>query len=297
VYALLESSNLGLTHPRVLTTFGLGAAALVAFLAVERRSREAMLPLELFQSRSFAGANLLTLFVYAALAGIFFFLPLNLIQVHGYTAAAAGAALLPFILLMFSLSRWSGALFDRLGPRRPLIAGCSIAGAGFALFAVPGAGGNYWTTFFPATAVLGLGMAAVVAPLTTCVMTSVSADHTGAASGVNNAVSRVAGLIAVAIFSMVMLAAFERRLERGLRELPVSELVRSEIRSQAIRLGAIQPPRNLDASRREGLRRVIAGAFVSGFRWVAAGAAGLALLGAAVAWLMIEDRARGSAPS
>ena len=297
VYALLESSNADLKHPRVATALGFGVVALVAFLAVERRSHNAMLPLELFQSRSFAGANLLTLFVYAALAGIFFFLPLNLIQVHGYTAAAAGAALLPFILLMFSLSRWSGGLFDRLGPRRPLIVGCSIAAAGFALFALPDAGGNYWTTFFPATAVLGLGMAGVVAPLTTCVMTSVPADHTGAASGVNNAVSRVAGLIAVAVFSMVMLAAFERRLERGLEELPISKSVRSEIRTQATRLAAIQPPSSLDASNREGARRVIDEAFVAGFRRVAAAAAGLALLGAVVAWLMIEDRARRSGAS
>src|SRR6266849_4531235 len=141
-----------------------------------------MLPLTLFKSLSFSGANLLTLFLYAAI-GIFFFLfPMNLIQVQRYSATRAGAAVLPLILLMFFLSRWSGGLVARYGARGPLIIGPLIAALGFVLFAVPSVGDNYWKAFFPAMVVLGFGMAVTVAALTTSVMNSVNEDRAGSAS-------------------------------------------------------------------------------------------------------------------
>ena len=195
VNGFIESVNLGWTNPLVFGSLIVGCGCLIAFVFVEAREAAPMLPLTLFKSRSFSGANVLTLFLYAAV-GIFFFLfPLNLIQVQGYSTTATGAAILPMILLMFFLSRWSGGLVARYGARVPLIIGPLIAALGFVLFVVPSVGNGYWRSFFPAMIVLAFGMSVTVAPLTTVVMNSVNQERAGAASGVNNAVARVAGVL------------------------------------------------------------------------------------------------------
>jgi predicted MFS family arabinose efflux permease len=257
-----------------------------------------MAPLALFKSKSFSGANLLTLFLYAAI-GIFFFLfPLNLIQVQGYSSTATGAAVLPLILLMFFLSRWSGGLVARYGPRGPLIIGPLIAALGFVLFAVPSVGDTYWKAFFPAIVVLGFGMAVTVAPLTTVVMNSVDQDRVGTGSGINNAVARVAGVLAIAVFGMVMVNAFGSRLDHTLAHVSLPPDILREIHADKIKLAGMQVPTGLDPATKAAIKAAIGEAFVSGFRIVILICASLSVASAAVAWRIIpEDGHRFAARS
>jgi MFS family permease len=239
-----------------------------------------MLPLGLFRSLRFSGANLLTLFLYTALSGMLFFLPLDLIQVQGYTPTQAGAALLPFILLMFLLSRWSGGLLDRYGSRAPLVIGPLIVAIGFALCTRPRIGGSYWTMFFPALVVVGLGMAISVAPLTTTVMNSVDQNRAGTASGVNNAISRIAALLAVAAFGALLTGVFQTTLAQNLKHLNVSAAVSANVEAQRSRLAAVETDDPL-------AREAIDQAFVAGYRVVLWIAAGLALASSMTAALLI----------
>ncbi len=290
VYALIESSRLGFGHPLVLVTLIAGALSLMAFLMVEARSQNPMLPLTLFHSRDFSGANLLTLFLYTALGGGMFFLPLNLIQVQGYSATAAGAVWLPFIFIMFFLSRWSGGLVKSYGAKLPLVVGPIIAALGYALFTLPGVGGAYWTTFFPAVAVLGLGTAVSVAPLTTTVMNAVAENKAGAASGVNNAASRLAGLLGIAILGIVILHAFNHELDRRLARLDITPEVQRSIDEQRVRLAGAELPSGVDDETRVTLRRAINKSFVFGFKVVMMTSVALALVSALSAFTMIEGK-------
>src|SRR5262249_13009415 len=254
VYGLINSGTLGLLHPRALVPAIGGLASLGIFGLVEARTANPMLPLNLFRSRNFSGANLLTLMMYTALSGSLFFFPLNLIQVHGYTATAAGAAMLPWIILIFLLSRWSGGLVARYGSRLPLVIGPLITGTGYFLFLRPGVGGSYWVTFFPAVIVLGFGMAITVAPLTTTVMNSVPEHVAGVASGINNAVSRTAGLLSIAALGILMYQGFNSALDCNLSRLPVPAELRASIYEQRARLGAIEIPPSADPESRAALR-------------------------------------------
>jgi EmrB/QacA subfamily drug resistance transporter len=293
VYGFLESARLGWSNPFVVGSLIVGFGCLAAFVFVEGHVTSPMVPLSLFKSRLFTGANLLTLFLYAAI-GIFFFLfPLNLIQVQGYSATAAGAAALPMILLMFLLSSWAGGLVARFGPRGPLIIGPLIAAAGFILFALASVGSSYWKSFFPAMVVLGFGMTVTVAPLTTVVMNSVDQDRVGTASGINNAVARVAGVLAIAVFGIVMVKAFGSHLNSSLGRLSLPSGILQRLQSDEIRLAGLQVPADLDPNTGTAVRKIIGDAFVFGFRIVMLICAGLSVTGAVIEWRMIpRDRGR-----
>ncbi len=293
VTGFLESVNLGWSNPLVFGSLTVGFGCLTACVFVEARVTSPMVPLTLFESRFFTGANLLTLFLYAA-TGIFFFLfPLNLMQVQGYSATAAGAAVLPLILLMFLLSGWAGGLVARFGPRGPLTIGPLTAAVGFVLFAWPSVGSSYWKSFFPALVVLGFGMTVTVAPLTTVVMNSVDQDRVGTASGINNAVARVAGVLAIAVFGIVMVKAFGSHLDYSLGQLSLPPGTLQKLRSDEIRLAGMQVPAALDPNARTAIREMIGDAFVFGFRIVILMCAGLSATSAVIAWLMIPmDRDR-----
>jgi EmrB/QacA subfamily drug resistance transporter len=289
VYGFLESPILGWTHPRVIGSLVFGFGSLICFVLVEKTVAAPMVPLKLFDSASFSGANLLTLFLYAAL-GIFFFLfALNLIQVQKYSATETGAASLPMILLMFFLSRWSGGLIAHYGPKIPLIVGPLIAASGFLLFAVPGVRANYWTAFFPAFIVLGLGMAISVAPLTTVVMNSVGQELAGTASGINNSVARVAGVLAIAVFGVVMVAAFAHSLRNSLAGLNLNSDVAHQLESNVARLGSLDAPSGTNPETSATIRSAVAEGFVFAFRWIMLLCACLAVASAAVAWRKIPS--------
>ena len=291
VNGFISSVSLGWAHPLVFGSLIAGFVCLIAFFFVEARVTSPMVPVALFRSRSFSGANLLSLFLYAAL-GIFFFLfPLNLIQVQGYSATATGAAALPLIMLMFFLSRWSGGLDRRYGPRLPLVIGPLIAAAGFVLFAVPSVRAGYWESFFPAFVVLGLGMAISVAPLTTVVMSAVGQDRAGTASGINNAVARVASVLAIAILGVVMVRMFRSCLDRSLSRQALPPGIFQYIQSNAIKLAGLDLPSGVDTNTIAGIRDSIAHAFVFGFRIEMIICAGLSLASGAVAWLLVPARA------
>lgn len=291
VYGLTESSNLGLGSPVIVGTLVLGVAALIGFIVLESRIPHPMMPLNLFRSRTFGGTNLLTLLLYAALGGALFFFPFNLIQVQNYSATAAGFAFVPFILLMFLLSRWSGGLIGRYGAKPPLIIGPTIAAVGFALFALPGIGGSYWTTFFPAIVVLGLGMSITVAPLTTAVMGAVETRYSGVASGINNAVSRTAGLLAIALLSIFLFNSFSNSLDTRLASIPISAEARQELDRQKIKLAEAEIPASVnDPAQRAAIKQAIDEAFVDAFRLVMFIGAGMALASALSAWWLVEGK-------
>lgn len=290
VFGMIEAPGLGWTNPVAWGTATAGVFAIAVFMWREAHTDAPLLPLQLFRSMNFSGANLLTLLLYAALGALLFFLPYNLIQIQGYSPTQAGAANLPLILILFFLSRWAGGLVAHYGAKLPLVIGPIVAAGGFLLFARVGIGGNYWTTYFPAMIVLGLGMSLVVAPLTTTVMDSVSERQAGVASGVNNAVSRVASLLSIAVLGMVAFHVFNTQLENRLHAASLPEPVKHAVLAQRNRLTQIEPPKGLNADQQRALKQATDESFLAGFRWVMVISAGLALLSAFSAWVMIQGK-------
>ncbi|BAO88397.1 MFS transporter [Caballeronia cordobensis] len=233
-FGLTEAPSRGFADPLVLGMIGAGVALLAAFVAIEARSRDPMVPLDIFRSRDFTGANLVTLLLYFGLGGALFFLPFTLIRAYGYSATEAGAAVLPMPLIIGLLSRFTGGLTGRFGARALLIAGPCVAGLGFAMLGLPFVAGSYWAGFLPALVVLGVGLTITVAPLTTTVMASVPGERAGVASGINNAVARVAGLLAIAVLGIVFVRAHDAALSARLDRLHVPRQSMSVLDADAL---------------------------------------------------------------
>lgn len=269
-----------------------GIILMIVFVIVEARIKNPMMSLKLFQSRTFTGANLLTLFLYAALGGALFFLPLNLVQIQGYGETQAGFALLPFSILLILMSRWAGGLVDRVGPRLPLTIGPIIVGFGFLLLALPGmtdGPGSYFTTYMPGAILLGLGMGVVVAPLTTTVMSAVPQHNAGIASGINNAISRSSNVFALAIMGGIALIIFSTSFEDSLSGMSLDDDMQQTLNGASENMGNIEIPAELSTAETAEVRSAIDNSFIDMFRAMMIIAVGLCWLSALLAYLVIED--------
>jgi len=292
-YGFITAPELGYSNPQVYGTLATGAAALAVFGLVEARSQHPMLPLGLFRSRTFSGSNLLTLFLYGALSVGIFFLSLNMIQAQGYSKSEAGSALVPFSLLLVALSRWAGGLADRRGPRLLLVIGPALSGLGFLFMSFAGltrGASDYWTAYFPGVMTFGVGMGLTIAPLSTAVMGSVAIHYSGTASGINNAVSRMAGVLAIAIVGSIALFLFAGALRERTASLNLTEKARSALQAEAGRLGAATVPVEVGTENAAAVATAIKLAFVDVFRWVMIICAGLAWISACMAAILVEPR-------
>lgn len=293
-YGFISAPAAGFTDPLIFGSLAAGFLLLVFFAAYEWKSAHPMMPLELFKSRDFSGANLLTLFLYGSLNVAVFFLPLNLVQVQGYRPAQTGLSFLPFSFLLAGLSRWSGGLVDRYGARRPLIIGPAMVGIGFVIMARVGLTGgphDYWTTFFPGIVVLGAGMGVTVAPLTTTVMSAWPA-HAGTESGINNAVARCAGVIAIAVIGSVALFSFSSRLEANAARIDLTDAARQELVAESSRLGEAEVPASVPAAQAAAVDNAIRTSFVETYRTVMLICTGLAWLSVVMVLLLIGRKPR-----
>ena len=284
-YGLIAAPISGWRDPIVFASLTGGLVSLIGLVCAEHWSRAPMLPLTLFRSRTFSAVNLLTLLLYAALGGVLFFLPFALIQVHGYPATLAGAAFLPFTIIMAALSRWAGGLLDRFGARLPLVVGPAIAAAGIGLMAVTVPNGSYWQ-FLVSIVILGFGMVVSVAPLTTTVINAVPAHQVGVASGINNAVSSVANLFAVAVLGGVAVATLDHALDRHLQGSGLSEVAKHSIQAARGQL-VIEPAlANIQGADRPIAELILKGSLAESIRSVMLVAAILALSAAAAGSLV-----------
>ena len=292
-FGFLRIPVLGYHNPQVIGSVIAGVILLVVFVVIEYKSNHPMMPLTLFNNSTFSGANLLTFFLYAGLGAAMLFMSLNMVQVQGYTQLQSGLTFLPFPVLMIFIARRMGSIADKHGPRLLLIIGPAIAGLGFLLLSFvkqTGGAGDYWTSFFPGIIVFGFGMAITVAPLTTAVMTSVSDHFSGTASGVNNAVSRIAGVFTNAVFGTLAVLFFSGALQRQIAPLPLKPAQKHAVMVQSANLGDAQVPQNIEPSDKAAIVKTYHNSFIVMYSIILKISAALGFAGALMAFIFIRGR-------
>ena len=287
-YGLIQGPESGWTSGLVLGSLALGSVCLIAFPLVELHARNPMMPLGLFRSSNFTGSNLATVGVYFSFNGLFLFLVLKLQQVQGYSPLEAGAALLPVTIMLLLLSSQAGGLMSRLGAKMMMTTGATIIAVGFILFALMGVSPSYWTEILPVILFFGLGMVIFITPLTATVMGAVPPNSVGVASGINNAVSRVAGLLAVAILGVVVVAQFRSSLASRLDTSTLPSPSRAALVQNANRLADDPVPSTLTHVQKLAARSAIRAAYVDGFRWAMGTCAVLCFLSAGACLVFIR---------
>ncbi|MDB5110774.1 MAG: family efflux transporter permease subunit, partial [Mucilaginibacter sp.] len=291
-FGFLRIPAVGLYHWQVYLTLPAGILLLIAFIIIEGRSKNPMMPLTLFSNLTFSGANLLTFFLYAGLGSGMLFLSLNLVQVQGYSQLQSGLTFLPFTVMMITIARYAGSIADKYGPRLLLIIGPATAGAGLLLLSFikqtngPSA---YWTTFFPGVIIFGLGMSFTVAPLTATVMGSVTDRFSGTASGINNAITRIANVFANAIFGALAVLFFSGALQNQLKKVPVNAKEKQEVMIQAVNLGNAKVPANI--SNKPLIEKVYHESFINAYGKIMRISAALGFMGALMAFVFIKNSA------
>jgi hypothetical protein len=294
VYGLIRLQTARSDQLGLATAFG-GVIILAIFGYAQMHERHPMMPLALFRSRAFSIANIYTFLIYMALGGSLYFFPFVLIDVQKYTPTAAGAAGLPFVFLVFLLSRWSGGLITRLGARVPLVIGGTVTGVAFLLYSLPGIGGAYWTTYFPAACMLGIGAAFFVAPLTTTVFDSSDPSQSGIASAINNAISRAAGLIAIAVLGIILSAVFDRGFDARIAARHVAPATMKLLGDERDRLTAGTVPADIPSSDRAAVELALANGYLAGYRAVMYASAGISFGAAFIALAYLPRKARALA--
>jgi len=290
----LRIPAVGLSNWQVYTTLTAGVLLLIAFVFIEKNTKHPMMPLQLFASATFTGANLLSFFLYAGLGAGMLFMSLNLVQVQGYSQLQSGLTFLPFTVMMISVARFAGGLADKHGPRLLLIVGPAMAGTGLLILSFikqtsgPSA---YWTSFFPGVIVFGLGMSFTVAPLTTAVMGSVSDHFSGTASGVNNAVTRIANVFANAIFGALAVLFFTGALQHQLKDVRLNNKAKQAVMAQSADLGNAKVPESISLNNKAIVEKSYHESFISAYANIMRISATLGFLGALMAVIFIKNQA------
>ncbi len=296
-YGLISGPDRGWDSIIVLVSLATGAVAIAVFIYYEIHRRHPLVNLTIFRNPLVTGANVVTLFLYFGLNGVMFYTVIFLQQVLGYSPTRAGLALLPPILFIAILTGPSGILADKIGPRWQMITGPVIVAAGMALLAAAGTGSGYFTIFLPGLALFGIGMAAVIPPLTKSAL-SVSKEFSGSASGINNVMSRVAGLLAIAVLGVIILSIFSGRLADNLSTTDLSPAQQQEITGQAEKLGGISVPDSFSGVEQQQANEAIDDSFAAGYRSTMAICAGLAFCGGIISVFLIrQDNAGGETSS